>query len=66
MAGSSTSPTGAASSIRTPSAFAGYPVAVEAADRPLLDAECPPVGDAEVQVETYRVDMERKMVVLRV
>ena len=43
-----------------------YPVAVEAADRPPLDAECPPADAAEVQVETYRVDVERKLVVLRV
>ena len=43
-----------------------YPVAVEAADRLPLDPKCPPVDDAEVQVETYRVDVERKMVVLRV
>ena len=43
-----------------------YPVAVEAADRLPNDAEGPPVDDDDAQVETYRVDVERKMVVLRV
>ena len=43
-----------------------YPVAVEATDRLPIDVACSPADDDDAHVETYRVDVERKMVVLRV
>ena len=43
-----------------------YPVAVETGSRPRVDTDCLPVDVDGVKVETYRVGVERKMVVLRV
>ena len=43
-----------------------YPVAVEATARLPTDVACSPADDDDAHVETCRVDVERKMVVLRV